>query len=131
MSKPALLKKGLRQYDFSNFFITDFSSRNLPYLKRDCDLLNIFSLVFSIQLSKPALLKKGLRHPILDPISHTTPPCRNLPYLKRDCDTTNTANLAAPHSKSRNLPYLKRDCDKENFLKFNLLTSISVETCPT
>ena len=61
LSKPALLKKGLRRV----LFVTNHThtiSRNLPYLKRDCDTIFVSFSSTSNMFS------------------------RNLPYLKRDCD---------------------------------------------
>ena len=40
-----------------------FRGRNLPYLKRDCDLIYKPIQQHRPELSKPALLKKGLRPP--------------------------------------------------------------------
>ena len=37
LSKPALLKKGLRLDETRSAVLFDPRGRNLPYLKRDCD----------------------------------------------------------------------------------------------
>ena len=156
MSKPALLKKGLRH---NLVFVTRrrkvLSCRNLPYLKRDCDKFITIFIQISIKSrnlpylkrdcditaytphrsspaipSKPALLKKGLR-----PINHlnfATPSItsRNLPYLKRDCDIALQTICPFSSSSGRNLPYLKRDCDVK-YIVFLFSGTLIVETCPT
>jgi len=98
-------------------------SRNLPYLKRDCDILSLilFTKLTSIQLSKPALLKKGLRRNYTHTLSIKQLIliiCRNLPYLKRDCDSWEDIPYKKTLQKCRNLPYLKRDCDTRTFVIF-------------
>ncbi len=100
MSKPALLKKGLR---LENFTIS-FQNRSK---------------------SKPALLKKGLRHNAYAQHRPTPSLCRNLPYLKRDCDILPTESRMTFHKIRRNLPYLKRDCD----LALRRLNSTSSQYC--
>ncbi len=107
LSKPALLKKGLRLIQFYLHPRSILNSRNLPYLKRDCDSLKISSSLLSFVLCS-----------------------RNLPYLKRDCDFIFVLFYFCKQKKCRNLPYLKRDCDFNNRDNISLDTSI-VETCPT
>jgi len=129
-SKPALLKKGLRQ-DRPIYFPSTTISRNLPYLKRDCDSYKIHILppLFFCRRNLPYLKRDCdffINNEVRSPFN-----CRNLPYLKRDCDVGfgNNTNTNT-NTFSRNLPYLKRDCDFNEKSKGTTI-ALRVVTCPT
>ncbi len=132
LSKPALLKKGLRRAFLFYFLPFLNHCRNLPYLKRDCDIIQ-GEASFEGQgfESKPALLKKGLRLGIvLQIFLHCLLSRRNLPYLKRDCDPTLSANSVYLHHCSSKPALLKKGLRLGIFIKDSTQIYV-VETCPT
>ncbi len=133
LSKPALLKKGLR-LKLIKLVLHTSTSLSKPALLKKGLRLKLIKLVLhtSTSLSKPALLKKGLRRQNADiPNPTWLISRRNLPYLKRDCDGVGAPLSFILHLISRNLPYLKRDCDKKSSSGSSSPNSFTVETCPT
>ena len=183
--KPALQKKGLRLLQLEGNFpdvcvsmdetcptekgiatssiipVPPHSSQsrwNLPYRKRDCDLLQVCSLFRLFHLrdetcptEKGIATKVKLRsHSLLT--SRWNLPYRkrdcdtilpwffigivynwwNLPYRKRDCDMVVVAIYITPPFLWWNLPYRKRDCDLITIRKKSNCIRIHFdETCPT